>query len=252
MGLHSAGCVKSQLFFTTGSPGSQGPEFCTLQPLLVHQGIFFSLMLATGLRVLNSAPPMLFQWIMRCFQWIVRASVGGWFAGGVPGINTVIIGAVPALCPRCAPPMFSKIDRYFGFPNDSDYTATKMKACLGPGTPEHARKWPKSDFFWFAGTLGFSCWNGGGGGGRGAARGAGVARLCFWCFSRHRRAGRDGRGHPVPQRSSEGTRRPVCGGYAGRTLQAQCTHTFQPWCNNTRTPPPPCASTALSKHQDPV
>ena len=30
----------SRLFFTTGSHGSQGPEFCTLQPLLVHQGFF--------------------------------------------------------------------------------------------------------------------------------------------------------------------------------------------------------------------
>ena len=33
-------CAKSRLFFTTGSQGSQGPEFCTLQPLLVHQGFF--------------------------------------------------------------------------------------------------------------------------------------------------------------------------------------------------------------------
>ena len=37
--------------------GSQGPEFGTLQPLLVHQEFFFfSLMLAMGPRVLNSAP----------------------------------------------------------------------------------------------------------------------------------------------------------------------------------------------------
>ena len=35
-------CAKSQLFFTTGSHGSQGPEFCTLQPLLVHR-VFFVL-----------------------------------------------------------------------------------------------------------------------------------------------------------------------------------------------------------------
>ena len=51
-------CAKSRLFSTTGSHGSQGPEFCTLQPLLVHQGFIFcfSLMLATGPRVLNSAP----------------------------------------------------------------------------------------------------------------------------------------------------------------------------------------------------
>ena len=36
----SARCAKSRLFSTTGSHGCQGPEFCTLQPLLVHQGIF--------------------------------------------------------------------------------------------------------------------------------------------------------------------------------------------------------------------
>ena len=29
-------CTKSRLFVNTGSHGSQGPEFCTLQPLLVH------------------------------------------------------------------------------------------------------------------------------------------------------------------------------------------------------------------------
>ena len=34
-------CAKSQLFSTTGSYGYQGPEFCTLQTLLVHQGFFF-------------------------------------------------------------------------------------------------------------------------------------------------------------------------------------------------------------------
>ena len=33
-------CAKSRPFFTTGSHGSRGPEFCTLQPLLVHQGFF--------------------------------------------------------------------------------------------------------------------------------------------------------------------------------------------------------------------
>ena len=37
-----ARCAKSRPFFTTGSHGSQGPEFCTLQPLLVHQGFFVS------------------------------------------------------------------------------------------------------------------------------------------------------------------------------------------------------------------
>ena len=36
--------------------GSQGPEFCTLHPLLVHQEFFFfSLMLAMGPRVLESS-----------------------------------------------------------------------------------------------------------------------------------------------------------------------------------------------------
>ena len=34
-------CAKSRLFSTTGSHGSQGPEFCTLQTLLVHRGYFF-------------------------------------------------------------------------------------------------------------------------------------------------------------------------------------------------------------------
>ena len=49
-------CEKSAVFHH-GSHGSQGPEFCTLQPLLVHQGFFLSsLMLAMGPRVLNSAP----------------------------------------------------------------------------------------------------------------------------------------------------------------------------------------------------
>ena len=33
-------CAKSPLFFNTGSHGSQGPEFCSLQLLLVHQGSF--------------------------------------------------------------------------------------------------------------------------------------------------------------------------------------------------------------------
>ena len=49
-------CAKSQLFSSTGSHGSQGPEFCTLQPLLVHKGFFLSLMLATGLSVLHFGP----------------------------------------------------------------------------------------------------------------------------------------------------------------------------------------------------
>ena len=50
-------CAKSRLVSTTGSHRTQGHEFCTLQPLLVHQGFFpSSLMLATGPRVLDSAP----------------------------------------------------------------------------------------------------------------------------------------------------------------------------------------------------
>ena len=34
-------CAKSPLFSTTGSHGSQGPEFLTLQPPLLHQGLFY-------------------------------------------------------------------------------------------------------------------------------------------------------------------------------------------------------------------
>ena len=34
-------CAKSWLFYTTGSHGSQGPNFCSLHPLVVHQGFFF-------------------------------------------------------------------------------------------------------------------------------------------------------------------------------------------------------------------
>ena len=63
------------------------------KPLLVHRGtfLFFSPMLATGPMVLNSAPPMLFCMDhARFWRWVVFR--------GVPGINNVIIGAVPALC----------------------------------------------------------------------------------------------------------------------------------------------------------
>ena len=56
-------CAKSRLFSTTSSYGSQGPEFCT---------------------------PF-------CFEFIMHASVGGWFSGGVPGINNVL-----APRPHCA------------------------------------------------------------------------------------------------------------------------------------------------------
>ena len=38
---HTVRCAKSQLFSTTGSYGSRGPEFCTLQPLQAHQGFVF-------------------------------------------------------------------------------------------------------------------------------------------------------------------------------------------------------------------
>ena len=52
-------------------------------------------MLATGPKVLNSAPPMLFGIDHACFfRWVIFR--------GVPGINNVIIGAVCVLCPRCA------------------------------------------------------------------------------------------------------------------------------------------------------
>ena len=56
-------CAKSRLVSTTGSHGSQGPEFCTTDA------------------VLNGSCTLL---------------QGGF--RGVPGINNVIIGAVPALC----------------------------------------------------------------------------------------------------------------------------------------------------------
>ena len=61
-------CAKRRLFSTTGSHGTQGPEFCTRQPLLVHRGFFFSgLMLATGPRVLNSAPQAVLWWFSGVF-----------------------------------------------------------------------------------------------------------------------------------------------------------------------------------------
>ena len=41
MGGCTVCCVKSRLFSTTGSHGSQGPEFSTLQPLLVDQDFLF-------------------------------------------------------------------------------------------------------------------------------------------------------------------------------------------------------------------
>ena len=43
------------------------------------------------------SPRVVGSWILQprcCFEWIMHASVGGWCAGGVPGINTVRIGAV--------------------------------------------------------------------------------------------------------------------------------------------------------------
>ena len=56
-------CAKSGLFSTTRSYGSQGPEFCI---------------------------PCCFELVMHTCRWVVFR--------GVPGINNVIIGAVPALC----------------------------------------------------------------------------------------------------------------------------------------------------------
>ena len=51
----------------------------------------FSPPVATGPRVLNSAPPILFSMDHACLcRWVV--------CRGVPGINNVIIGAVRALC----------------------------------------------------------------------------------------------------------------------------------------------------------
>ena len=80
MGAHRAlctRCVKSRLFSTTSSHGSQGPEFCILQPLLVHQGFFFfGLMLATGPRDLNSAPHAVLNYACFC-RWVVFRGVPG-------------------------------------------------------------------------------------------------------------------------------------------------------------------------------
>ena len=62
-------CAKSRLFLTTGSHGSQSPAFCTLQPLLVHQGFFV---------LVWCLPWVPGSWIVHprcCFE------VGGWFAG---------------------------------------------------------------------------------------------------------------------------------------------------------------------------
>ena len=50
-------CAKSWLFFTTGSHGSQGPEFCTLQPLLVHEGFFVSVTALLLLPPLGATSP---------------------------------------------------------------------------------------------------------------------------------------------------------------------------------------------------
>ena len=72
-------CAKSRLFFTTGSHGSQGPQFCTLQPLLVHQGFFvlvWCLPRVPGSRIVHP----------QCrFEWIMHAPVGGWFSGVLLG-----------------------------------------------------------------------------------------------------------------------------------------------------------------------
>ena len=80
-------CAKSRPFSTTGSHRSQGPEFCTVHPPCWYIRDFcFSVMLATGPRVLNSAPHAVLNLNFR----------------GVPGINNVIIGGVRTLCLRCA------------------------------------------------------------------------------------------------------------------------------------------------------
>ena len=68
-------CEKLAVFhpcWLAACHGSQGPEFCTPQPLLVHH-----------------------EFDHACFcRWVVFRDV--------PGINTVIICAVRAQCPACA------------------------------------------------------------------------------------------------------------------------------------------------------
>ena len=99
-GVHRAlfaRCAKSRLFSTTGSHGSEGPEFCTLPPpVRVHQGFFFLslMMLATGPRVLNSAPHGVLNWSYILLQ------VGG-FQGSFRDKqrnNWRCVRALPALC----------------------------------------------------------------------------------------------------------------------------------------------------------
>ena len=67
-------CAKSRLFSTTGSHGSQGPEFCTLHPLLVHQGFSFQPDACHGSQGPEFCTPC-------CFELIMHPSVGGWFSG---------------------------------------------------------------------------------------------------------------------------------------------------------------------------
>ena len=66
-------------------------ENAPYSPCWYTRGFCFSLMLATGNRVLNFAPPMLLGMDHACF-------CRGVVFRGVPGINNVIIGAMPALC----------------------------------------------------------------------------------------------------------------------------------------------------------
>ena len=73
-GGHTVRCAKSQLFSTTGSHGSQGPEICTLQPLLVYQGSFFQSDASHGFQGPDFCTPS-------CFELIIHPSVGGWFSG---------------------------------------------------------------------------------------------------------------------------------------------------------------------------
>ena len=89
-------CAKSRLFSPV-APVATDPKVLNSAPYTpwYTRDFFFSLMLATGPKVLNSEPPMLFGMDHASFcRWMVFR--------GVPGINNVIIGAVPALCPCCA------------------------------------------------------------------------------------------------------------------------------------------------------
>ena len=113
--MEGRGGIERKVFGSNGCVSGGAP--CAV-PALCEKSAVFLPPVATGPRVLNSAPyspcwytrDFLFQSDAChgsqgpefctppcCFEWIMQASVGVVFRG-VPGINNVIIGAVRALC----------------------------------------------------------------------------------------------------------------------------------------------------------